>query len=230
MERYHRWKSVSLGKPSAMLCIKDYYDPDFPVPVDDNIYCYMHLSVLATHIQSVVGHENYVCDYCANIFKEKYSSSHPIMWFCLDFDQIRKLDEYHDEGIVPFSMKEVNNIYQMNAKLYSYNEIQRINEAPLIWYISIDAIVSKAFYRVMNLAEYHNFEEEYSKTEKIDTLNLRPIPTDDQIIKEWIEGKCLILFADHCTDIIIYRQFNQRPSYIQERIFSTKDVTTSETR
>lgn len=195
MDRFHRWLTKLNGKSHLSAVMQ--FD-DLPIP-QGNVTCEQCPNV-AVFIRGEISHEVYLCQKCGDKYKVEttVNSRH---WYCLTFQEVKELDAIEDGNLVPYTPEEAISIYKMNKDIYTAEE-QKSKE-PRVWFVLIDARVSRAFFRTFSIAEYlgdHSFPKEKDVNEA-------------HIQEKWNSGFCLTIFADH-RDKIIYSVFIKRPSLI----------------
>jgi hypothetical protein len=159
---------------------------------------------LATHIGSNVAREFYACDECAKKYISDRHSSHPLTWYCLTFDEVEQLDNIPNPMQISFTRAEAINVYQMNSDLYTLGELEAPNEVRF-WFILIDARVSRAFFRIISLAEIDNFKDHGDNS----------LLEQSMLIEKWKQKECLVLFAEPYgkdCDRTLYKMFLPLPS------------------
>jgi hypothetical protein len=179
MDRLHRWKTHINGE-NFLEWVKECGD----LPVDKNARCSrcssINISTPACFIGSKIGIEVYLCGPHSIEFSEEQAGLKPFLWFCLSFDEIEKLDMIADTTLYSYSRQEAEKIYYINAYLYHKHEVEAKEEIR-VWYISIDASTSRAFYNTFTLEETgKNF----------------PGISFDEIKEQWAKGNVLVFFLE----------------------------------
>jgi hypothetical protein len=193
MDRFYRWKTKCIGM-NYMSHINAYDDLFIPL---NSIRC--KCNNIATHIVNFAAREEYACKSCGEEFLKEHCGMPAFTHFCLTFSEVEELDKLECPNMKSYTRHEAVNIYLMNKDLYKIEEAKYTDER--IWFIIIDAKISKAHYRTLSTEDYKLLIDE-----DCDTQDMK---------NKWQEGYCKVLFAEP-SGRVIYVLDLKRPSKIEK--------------
>lgn len=184
MDRLYRWKTMVGGGKNEMRHIQEFGD----LPISDDAHC-DRCNAPATHIQGNYGREEYRCMSC----NEEQGIN--LMCYRLSFEEVKKLDSIECPNMIPYTLAEAINIYQMNKDLYTKEESKY--STLRIWLVVIDARVSKAMFGTLSISD---------ATEKF-----RLTLSEEEVTRRWTNGECFVLFGEP-GGRIVHTTYLARPS------------------